>query len=228
MSKNRSKSKEISPVSIFGPPPLLEGEDTAAYEEMLTRVSSAVRPSDFIDKILVRDCVDLTWEIFRWKRVKTNLLASALLTELEDILVPLIRKRSASGEKTESAPKLLSFAPSPPSPERMRASKLVKKWAMGDPAAVERVNKLLSSANVTMDTVMTKAFMGVFDHIERIDRFIAIAEERRNKILREIDRRRSTFANSLRETVQDIDEAEYEIIESKNVTSKSKPTKTAA
>ena len=34
MSK-KSKSKAISPTSLYGPPPVLEGEDSAAYDELL-------------------------------------------------------------------------------------------------------------------------------------------------------------------------------------------------
>jgi hypothetical protein len=45
MGKKRasaSRSKGLSSVSIFGPPPLLEGEDAADYEELLARLSKAV------------------------------------------------------------------------------------------------------------------------------------------------------------------------------------------
>jgi hypothetical protein len=34
--------------NLFGPPPLLEGEDPAAYDELAARVFSAVQPTDFI------------------------------------------------------------------------------------------------------------------------------------------------------------------------------------
>jgi hypothetical protein len=234
MSKNSkrasaSRSKALSRISLFGPPPLLEGEDAAAYDELLARISKAVKPSDFIEKIWVRDIGDLTWEIMRWRRLKTSLLAGVMLTELKGILLTLVRKRSASTEEKESAPTLnLDFAPSPPSPEQMRVSKLVEKWARNDPAAIRRINKILSSANITMDAVMAIAFLREFDHIERIDRSITIAEERRDRILREIDRRRSTFARSLREAVQDIEEAEFKTITPKIVTSKAEQNKTAA
>ena len=46
--------------NFFGPAPLLDGEDPAAYDELLARVSGAVKPSDILEEIWVRDVVDLT------------------------------------------------------------------------------------------------------------------------------------------------------------------------
>jgi len=223
------KPKSPSRISIFGPAPILGGEDPKAYDDLLADVSSAVKPSDFIEKIWIQDVVYHVWDGLRWRRIKASLLTGAMLTQLKDILFTLVRKRSAREEETKSAPTLnLDFAPSPPSPEQIRVSKLVEKWARRDPAAIRRVDKLLSFANMTMDSVMTKAFMGQLGHIECIDRFIAIAEERGNRILREIDRRRSTFATSLREAVEHIEEAEFKTITPKIVTSKVEQNQTAA
>src|SRR5436190_11103678 len=44
-------------LALFGPPPLLEGEDTAAYDEFLVRISGAVKPADILEEIWVRDVV---------------------------------------------------------------------------------------------------------------------------------------------------------------------------
>jgi hypothetical protein len=211
-----------SPKLLFGPAPILEEEDAKAYDDLLAHVSSAVKPPDFIGEIWVCDVVDLTWEILRWRRLKINLVERAMVAALQHTLAPLMPNRPA---ETGGNPSLiLDFTPGPPSPEY----ELARKWAAGSPAAVDQVKKLMSSANVTMETVMARAFMDKLDDIERIDRFITIAEGRRNAVLREIDRRRSTFAHSLRETVQNVEEADFKIIESKAVSSKPKPNKNAA
>jgi hypothetical protein len=44
-------------LSLFGPPLLLEGEDAAAYDELLARVCAAVKPVDVIDEMLIADIV---------------------------------------------------------------------------------------------------------------------------------------------------------------------------
>ena len=45
------KSKTPSSISLFGPPPLIEGEDAKAYDELHARVVNAVRPTDIIGEI---------------------------------------------------------------------------------------------------------------------------------------------------------------------------------
>jgi hypothetical protein len=70
----------------FGPPPLIEGEDAAAYNQLYARVSAAVKPKDVLEEIWVRDVVDLTWETLRMRRFKAKLLASATSAGLETIL----------------------------------------------------------------------------------------------------------------------------------------------
>ncbi len=35
---------------LFGPPPLLEGDDPAAYNELLARISGTVKPADVLEE----------------------------------------------------------------------------------------------------------------------------------------------------------------------------------
>src|SRR5262252_7898597 len=77
-------------LDVFGPPPLLVGEDPAAYDELLLRVSTAVKPVDFLEEIWVRDVVDLTWEIFRLRRLKAGFISEAADKILYIVLRPLL------------------------------------------------------------------------------------------------------------------------------------------
>src|SRR4029453_19281244 len=82
-----SKSEEVLAIeSVFGPPPILPGEDTSAYEALLARVSADVKPADIIEKIWVRDIVDPTWEIFRLRRIKMGLVSRSLRRALSEYL----------------------------------------------------------------------------------------------------------------------------------------------
>ena len=56
---------------------LLENEDAAAYDEIIARISAAVKPADFLEEIWVRDVVALVWEAFRLRRLKTCLMETA-------------------------------------------------------------------------------------------------------------------------------------------------------
>jgi hypothetical protein len=64
-----------------------------------------------------------------------------------------------------------------------------------------------------MDSLAANALAEKFDYIERIDRLTIIAENRRNASLREIDRHRAALGESLRRSVQDIEDGEFEVIE---------------
>jgi hypothetical protein len=220
MSKNstdqtNSKSEALTENSMFGPAPILEGEDTWAYNELLARVSGDVKPTGIIEEIWVRDVVDLTWENFRWRRLKAALFSKAISFALLERLAPLMRRKSTKTDGTTSI-----LAPTSLMSTSSSARKLARKWATRDPAAVNKVNKLLASANVTMDQVMAGALIKEFNNIERIDRLIAIAEGQRDAILREVDRHRATLAETLRTTVEDVEEAEFEIIKPKTITDK--------
>jgi hypothetical protein len=64
-----------------------------------------------------------------------------------------------------------------------------------------------------MDSFMADALTEQLEYIERIDRLTTIAEDRRNGMLAEIERRRAVFGATLRQNVQEIEDAEFKVIE---------------
>jgi hypothetical protein len=94
-----------------------------------------------------------------------------------------------------------------------RAEALVREYARREREAIQRVDELLASSGRTMHDLTVEALPGKLDEIERIDRLIAIAEARRNVSLREIDRRRAVLGEALRWILQEVEEAECEVIE---------------
>jgi hypothetical protein len=174
-------------LALFGPPPLLEGEDTPAYDELLVRISGTVKPADIFEEIWVRDIVDLVWDAFRLRRLKAKLIKAVAHEGLEDILKPLIGWSDAND--------------------------LAKAWAARERSAIEQVDELLASAGLTMDSVMAKTLSLKLDHIERIDRMITAAEGRRNAILRELDRHRAMWGQDLPRAAHQIERAEFKVIE---------------
>ena len=56
------------------------------------------------------------------------------------------------------------------------------------------------------------------DDVEKIDRLTMLAEARRNSALREIEHHRTIFARNLRQTIEETDSAEYQLIEQKSAT----------
>jgi hypothetical protein len=94
-----------------------------------------------------------------------------------------------------------------------KAEELVQEYARSEPDAVTLVDELLACAGVSMDALVADALTKKLEDIERIDRLATIAESRRNSILREIDRRRAVLGETLRRGVQEIEDAEFKVIE---------------
>jgi predicted Zn-dependent protease with MMP-like domain len=93
------------------------------------------------------------------------------------------------------------------------AKELVQDYVRREPNAVTLVDELLTDAGASMDGLMTDALARELDDIERIDRLTSIAESRRNASLHEIERRRAVLGETLRRSVQEIEDGEFEVIE---------------
>ena len=94
-----------------------------------------------------------------------------------------------------------------------KAKELVQEYVRREPDAVTLIDQLLTGAGKSMDGLTADAIAEHLDAIERIDRLTTIAESRRNASLHEIDRRRAVLGNTLRRSVQEIEDAEFEAIE---------------
>jgi hypothetical protein len=75
MSKRSKHQSNLGRANLFGPPPILPGEDPKAYDEMLNRIIGAIAPRDFVEQVWVHDLTNAAWDLFRWRRIKTAYLA---------------------------------------------------------------------------------------------------------------------------------------------------------
>jgi hypothetical protein len=101
-----------------------------------------------------------------------------------------------------------------------KAEELSQEYERRKPGAIKLIHKLLARTSVSIDTLMVRTLPKELDNIERIDRLTAIAETRRNAMLREIDRRRAVLGETLRRNVQAV-EGEFEVIEKTSAEAKS-------
>lgn len=189
MAKSAIRKKKSVParLDLFGPPPLLEGENNAAYYAILKQVSDAVKPADIIDEFSVRYIVDVTWETLRLRRNKTELLAANMHRGLKQVLDPL-----CGYEKAEE---------------------LSESWAQGDREAINEVDELLAAAGLSMNVVIAQTLAVKIDDFERIDRMTMNAEARRYMFLREIDRRRESLGRALRAATAGFEESSFLTVE---------------
>ena len=257
---NKSKTEIAAPsvpgraqrLALFGPPPLIEGEDAAAYDQLLARICAAVKPVDIIDEIFIADVVPSEWEVLRLRRLKWSLIRARGLEALEDFLgenldydlysddfaddLAEILQDNLPEDQVNSAQTLarecarneadavdkvkkildgigLNMDQVLDDAKRRKAKELVQEYVRREPDAVTLVHELLTDAGVSMDGLMADALAEKLDDIERIDRLITIAESRRNASLHEIERRRAVLGETLRRSVQEIEDGEFEVIE---------------
>ena len=105
--------------------------------------------------------------------------------------------------------------------QKRRAGQLAQEFARGERRAITLVQQQLADAGLDMDALVVKEIQGRnLGLIERIDRLITIAESRRNSSLREIDRRRAALGQTLRRSVQEIEDDKLKVIETTPVKGK--------
>ena len=156
---------------FFGPAPLIPGEDPLAYETLFRRFTKMLRPKDVLEEIWARDLADLTWEIYRLRRLRENVFQNYARNRVSGIL-----EKSTKGED------------------------LLQRWMRGEAEALEEVDKRLFAQGLSMHGLTAEALVANLGAFECIDRMLAGAEARRNRVRWEVERHKdSVFAKSLRE-----------------------------
>jgi hypothetical protein len=185
-SKDKSRLK-----SLLSEPLLLNGEDRAAYDELLAAVIETVQPSDILEQIWTGEAVEKQWEALRQRRFKTAYIAANWQAALRATLEPLI-SYGLMGDIDD------------------RTGVLAWKYTMGDQAAIAEVDKLLAQANLTKDAVHALAMAMHVETFATIERLIWAAEARRDASLREIEYHRAPFGQKLRRAITQAEKAEIQ------------------
>jgi hypothetical protein len=265
--KARSQSKALAsaptpPWRLFGQPNILEGEDAAAYNELLDRVRAAVKPVDILEEIFIAGLVSSEWERLRWNRLKLTLIRTHGLEALEKFLrdklcygaysehfahdLAEILRSNLPEEHSEDAQTLawgcaenesdavgkvneilaesrLNMDEVLNGARARKAKQLVQEYVRREPEAVTLVHELLAEAGASIDAFMADALAEKLEYIERIDRLATIAEGRRNDALDEIERRRAVLGVPLRQTVREIEDAEFKVVDTTPAKGKKAP-----
>ena len=95
-------AEHLSPVSgavnrvvAIAPAP---GEKQAEFANVALRIVRAAQPRDAIEEFLIRDVVDLTWEILRLRLIKTGILKASIGTGVQRVLAGLGHDCRQSGK----------------------------------------------------------------------------------------------------------------------------------
>ena len=191
-----SDEDSLNRVVGIAPSPLLPGEQEAEYATLIARIVAVAQPRDAIEDLLTRDVIDLTWEVFRLRRVKAGILKASIHTGVERVLDGLGYGQDQKYDYTQ---------------------RLGKSWAAGDKKSRKEVMAALSAAGLTIDEVMAKTVESKLDSFERLDRMSASAEARRNNALREIDRHREALRGAVRQAIDEVQDAEFRDVQTGEV-----------
>jgi hypothetical protein len=187
-----SAADVLDRVITIAPAPLLQGEKEADYAAIAGRIVGTSRPRDAIEEFLIRDVIDLTWEVLRLRRIKAGILRSSMDAGVNGVL-------EAAGY---------------PYSER---DTLSQNWVAGDMSARKKVEAILAKAGLTIDEVTAKTLESEIDVFERVDRMLASAEARRNNALREIDRHREAAGAATRKAIGEVEDVEFREVETGEV-----------
>lgn len=183
-------------VSLFNHPPLVGDEKREDYDNLCRAIVAAINPSDTIAWLLARDFSDLSWEILRERRLKSQIIMFAQ----SDVVSSLLSQPQSSVGLPYKAP------------GAGKADKVAKKWA-GDPEARIRINKRLAQKGYDPSYILTVALNRAAHHIDAIDRRIANYELRRAATLKAIEHYSEASARRLAAST-DVTEGEFtEVVE---------------
>ena len=155
--KTRSTTKAMIPATLqrpglFGRPPLLTGEDPAAYDELFAGIRAAVNPID-----TVADVVALQWEVLRWRRLESLWCAGVSVTRWKEFcmtsLVPMCTRKTLC--TIWRAPLRTIF-------RETKQKQLARAYARNDPDAEDKVEKIFENAStfLAIDTIVKRARAG--------------------------------------------------------------------
>jgi hypothetical protein len=138
--------------SLFGPPLVLEGEDAAAYDELMERLYAAVEPVGVLDEMLIDDLVASEWEFLRWCRLKLRLVQACAANGLKEFLDNNLDFDVYRERFEKDLREILEDCLPKGSAEDVE--KLARDCALDEPSADDKVNEILSKSVFNIDRIV--------------------------------------------------------------------------
>ena len=181
---------------LLGPPPLAKFEDLKSYSALFEFMAASMQPTDAVEWIWTKDIIDLIWEARRLRRAKATLLAISERRALEAMVSAFLPFTQV--EDGEDRDEYDLNAATQIADEIIRGDGTNPKW-------FEQQKRRAGSDIKAQDI----AYQVRLDDLERIDNLIIRSDSRRDAVLRDMDRRRASFAKLARDAAEIID-AEFE------------------
>lgn len=156
-------------------PALLPREDRAEYDSLLADLTECIKPEDFIEKTWLRDVAHHEWSSKRYR----NMLAQQLMLAEQEGIQSVMARLTGNIQY-----------------------ELAREYMLKQARALGKVAQLLNQAGLNLDSVRAEAFAKRMQEIGRLDQLARQAETYRDKLLRDIERRRAAAAERFRRGLQ--------------------------
>ena len=197
MNRTLVTTKHIRPPkeleALFENVPLVGRERREEYDAFFSAIARAEKPSDAIDWILLKDFVDLNWEILRERRMKVEIIKLNQTEVISDLLKSTFDETDRLGSAINRI---------------FSARHEAQLWA-SDAETRNRIDLKLKEKGHEPDAVLAKAYLRGARDIDAIDKRIASYELRRNAVLKQIARRSDRKAQKLDKASSDVIEGEF-------------------
>jgi hypothetical protein len=159
---------------LFGPPPLIKGEDTARYWRLHAAIAHEIKPETVFEKIYVRELTDKLWQQQRCKQSVSSIVESAYIEALASLLRPFIAPTFPNISFGEDA-----------------AAKMAREYYNGEakPKKMEEIDSLLAKYGITVEQILAKAMQLCGAAASMFNRMEASCETSLRLIRKENDRR---------------------------------------
>ncbi len=203
---------------FFDGRPILPGESAKLYDTLFSRLAEDAKPKDTIEWIFNKDVVDQTFEIERLRKICAAIILNAMVNRLINILspqldhkpVPVIKITFVKWPPDSESSGVPDVPPDEPANEtpdeeqQVNYPRLARRYFAGNRSAIREVSALLAERDIELDlnSLMAEAYQDKLETLELINRMLATVEVRRERTLRNFDRRRVGLGTQVKQTIE--------------------------
>jgi hypothetical protein len=169
---------------LLGPAPVVFGESKDNYERLLARFAADVGPTDFIEWVLIKEIADCTWEIQRLLRFEIEVVRRGIARAARDKLSHLMPVFFEPDERKSGG----------------ELEHIAQGASLGAPGSDVVLDTLLKQTGLSGEKISAESYIAQLWAIRPLQQIRAIADGKRERMLRLIERRRVAFGSRLRRT----------------------------
>ena len=191
-----------SELAVLFDPPLVGNEKREDFDRFFSAITAAVKPADAIAWLYTWDVVYLSWEIRRERTVKADIIKSAQMDFVSELLGSNNLVQSTRTGLSKKLP-------------RLQPKGEARQW-FKNPKSQPEAAKILADNGYECSDILAEAYILGADNIDAIDRRIASYEIRRMAVMRAVEDYNEKFAQKLDAASEDMIEAEFKDLPPEN------------